>query len=375
MNRCRWQAPGNGEIFDTSLEDWDNVDGKMSQRSIGILQFLKEKDIVTIEDFEEEIHNYLEKKYGHKINKSVIRHFYRPLEFLGLIKVFNDKLSLSIDGKNFLLQIEGKNYDKARTFLLQQLLRTKYPNNATRSVELKLYPFQIMFKLLLEKGMISKEDFKTKIPYIANAEDVERYLESSIYPSNGEQIEEPYYKWDSWINSSLKKLGILEADKENISLSPVLKPFIQELLGNVSYEDMFFTENTSEVNCNTKEKIKYRRNQSIIKEVFKEYNYRCFFDENHITFPTKTSNNFLEGHHIIPISRNKSFENELDVKENILPLCPNCHRAIHLAKNEYKIRLLQSVIENTSISRLFGINLIHLEEIYCEEEEEKNNVE
>ena len=55
MNRSRgnyiWRAPGNGNIFDTSLEDWKN--GRMSRRTITCLKYIKENDnYIKKEDFE-----------------------------------------------------------------------------------------------------------------------------------------------------------------------------------------------------------------------------------------------------------------------------------------------------------------------------------
>ena len=49
-NQYRWQAPGNGRLFDSSLENWES--GYMSQRCIGVLQFLEENPLIEKTDFE-----------------------------------------------------------------------------------------------------------------------------------------------------------------------------------------------------------------------------------------------------------------------------------------------------------------------------------
>lgn len=73
----------------------------------------------------------------------------------------------------------------------------------------------------------------------------------------------------------------------------------------------------------------------------------------------------MEGHHIIPVSRKDSFTQNLDVVENILCLCPVCHRKIHLATNEIKRSMLEKIIERTQIAVYFNVSLDNLEKIYC----------
>jgi 5-methylcytosine-specific restriction protein A len=41
---------------------------------------------------------------------------------------------------------------------------------------------------------------------------------------------------------------------------------------------------------------------------------------------------YTEPHHIVPMSKQDYFENSLDVEENIISLCCNCHKQIHLGK-------------------------------------------
>ena len=52
------------------------------------------------------------------------------------------------------------------------------------------------------------------------------------------------------------------------------------------------------------------------------------------------------------------------IENNIIPLCPNCHKAIHLATNQYKEKLLNYIIENTNIKNYFNVTISDLKEIY-----------
>ena len=65
--------------------------------------------------------------------------------------------------------------------------------------------------------------------------------------------------------------------------------------------------------------------------------YKCEIDPNHVTFPSASGNDFMEGHHVIPMSSQGDFEKiNLDRTENIACLCPNCHRSAHLSSSVYK---------------------------------------
>ncbi len=54
--------------------------------------------------------------------------------------------------------------------------------------------------------------------------------------------------------------------------------------------------------------------------------------DDHETFTsTSTNSAYVEGHHLIPckITNSEKYNNRIDIVNNIVPLCPNCHRKIH----------------------------------------------
>lgn len=80
--------------------------------------------------------------------------------------------------------------------------------------------------------------------------------------------------------------------------------------------------------------------------------HKCECDPSHQTFTRKnTPIPYMESHHLIPISRFREFKYSLDVEENIVSLCPNCHRLLHHGKMSEKERLLRRLFE----SRLSGL--------------------
>ena len=53
----------------------------------------------------------------------------------------------------------------------------------------------------------------------------------------------------------------------------------------------------------------------------------------------------MEAHHLIPMSKQGLLEFDIDVPENILCLCPTCHRKIHLAQDNVKKQILSQVFD------------------------------
>lgn len=85
----------------------------------------------------------------------------------------------------------------------------------------------------------------------------------------------------------------------------------------------------------------------------------CEVDINHLTFLSPiTRRNFVEAHHLIPISSQEKFEYSLDVPGNIISLCPNCHREIHHGKIFNKKEMIQLLYNKRNESlKLFGITI------------------
>jgi 5-methylcytosine-specific restriction enzyme A len=65
----------------------------------------------------------------------------------------------------------------------------------------------------------------------------------------------------------------------------------------------------------------------------------------HATFIGKRSGQpYVEAHHLIPMSRQDDFDFSLDVEENVVPLCPNCHRLLHHGCSDEKVPALETLL-------------------------------
>lgn len=73
----------------------------------------------------------------------------------------------------------------------------------------------------------------------------------------------------------------------------------------------------------------------------------CESDKSHKTFKTSIFPNFLEGHHLVPISAQRNFPSiNLDCIQNIVALCPNCHSKIHFGTREEKKEVFDKIVQS-----------------------------
>ncbi|MDE6571558.1 MAG: hypothetical protein K2L95_05095 [Alphaproteobacteria bacterium] len=87
--------------------------------------------------------------------------------------------------------------------------------------------------------------------------------------------------------------------------------------------------------------------------------YMCEVNPRHRTFTAKANNMpFVEGHHLIPFCKRNEFDVNIDIVENIVALCPVCHRQVHLATDNEKRDILTKLYE-TNIRELqkAGVNI------------------
>jgi len=96
--------------------------------------------------------------------------------------------------------------------------------------------------------------------------------------------------------------------------------------------------------------------------------FLCELDRSHTTFINKKSKKqYMEGHHLIPMAKQGAFGYDIDVPENILCLCPNCHRKIHLSEDISKRDILieaYDIKKNQLPERGINIDITTLFEIY-----------
>jgi len=102
--------------------------------------------------------------------------------------------------------------------------------------------------------------------------------------------------------------------------------------------------------------------------------YSCEVDVGHETFTSRrTKERFVEAHHLIPMQYQVGFPFSLDIPENIVALCPTCHRRFHHSRfGELKPILQKLFADRLGMlnSREIKIELSDLSEMYKGDVEE-----
>lgn len=82
------------------------------------------------------------------------------------------------------------------------------------------------------------------------------------------------------------------------------------------------------------DRLIYPRSGSAARTALACANHLCEIDEDHPTFISKRYElPYTEPHHLVPIAFSDNFEVSLDVPENVVSLCSNCHNEIHYGRD------------------------------------------
>ncbi len=196
------------------------------------------------------------------------------------------------------------------------------------------------------------------------------------------------------ICSKYYEKGSLPEDEQFIDDLRNLIGIYRELKGMVGYDildvDSFFGEEDfqEEIQVSLAESLpegrvelptkksntassRWSRNTSISNYALRNANYECENSKTHNTFISKKSGHqFVEAHHLIPMEYQGEFDCSIDVPDNIISLCPNCHRAFHNSEDTLKKELLLKFFNSRKqglASRGIQINLSKLLEYYLVE--------
>lgn len=114
---------------------------------------------------------------------------------------------------------------------------------------------------------------------------------------------------------------------------------------------------------------KYKRNPLLGKIAIQNAYYCCEVDPLHKTFiSAKTKKNFMEAHHLVPVKYQQDVWKvhgiNVDCVENIVSLCPTCHRAFHNGTKEVKREYIKRIFDKI-LPRYMSIDFnISIEDIY-----------
>lgn len=104
---------------------------------------------------------------------------------------------------------------------------------------------------------------------------------------------------------------------------------------------------------------KYPTSKRESTEAKRRAEWKCELNPDHETFLNKNDDMpFMEGHHLIPMAAQDYYDNTIDFADNIVCLCPNCHRKIHHAKYEEKKETVRYLFEKRKdLYENYGISI------------------
>ena len=94
------------------------------------------------------------------------------------------------------------------------------------------------------------------------------------------------------------------------------------------------------------EQTVWKRSNILRTQALTFANYTCEISDRHNSFIAENTHKpYMEGHHAIPMKLQGNFDHSLDVYDNIVCLCPLCHRKIHYGLNEEKTKMIHQIFE------------------------------
>lgn len=209
-----------------------------------------------------------------------------------------------------------------------------------------------------------KKDYLLKEYYINYLKNVRRLSDSSImHYVGGLSTISKLLKKNNVIKDSIYEINTLEklmiakallfADSEFMVKDATGHNMYSAALNNYirfAEGDDFFAEKYSFNDIDIPVKVaenqltdsyQYKRSAIIKMQVIKAAHFMCECDKGHTTFTARKNNKqYMEGHHLIPMSNQGEFKFSLDIYANIVSLCPNCHRLLHYGVEAEKKNIL-----------------------------------
>lgn len=251
----------------------------------------------------------------------------------------------------------------------------KYGNNATANDKVKKVSSKVRGLICpdSEKDYVTTINLNTRGKYgngYESAHIIGKYYSAENLPSDSVLIKD--------LEEMLQIYNDLAAHMRNRTF----KALNEELLLDI--DDLYIEDhdeeeyqqlsNEYEVLLETKnyKSVPREKKKAVLKSNAKEYyprdakqsaialdlaNYECEYDPTLKTFTNRITNkNFVEAHHLIPISFHEFFDFDIDVPENIVALNPTTHRQIHHGIDKDKADILEKLF-NQRKSKLHSVNL------------------
>lgn len=136
-----------------------------------------------------------------------------------------------------------------------------------------------------------------------------------------------------YIGSNSEELDTVEYQADKELIDEINEEVATTLDSNEEFEYAGVPQAKEEPTYANGHKV-YKRDKKKAINALKKANHKCEVDCDHPTFIRKNSDQpYTEPHHLIPLGFSERFEVSLDVEENIVSLCSNCHNQLHYGRD------------------------------------------
>jgi len=179
------------------------------------------------------------------------------------------------------------------------------------------------------------------------------HFESNEFGRRVDRVKEGRF-WKFTLKPAENVNYVQEVNEEVFEAIDDLKETVEILNTPTGYSSQEEIDNSSnrrpEAGNGTGATRRYKTDTKLAKTALERANHKCELEaivpnRTHTTFKTNTTDNYTEAHHLIPMKAQASFgeDKNLDRIENIISLCPTCHRAVHYGTRDEKVPLLQAL--------------------------------
>jgi len=196
-----------------------------------------------------------------------------------------------------------------------------------------------------------------------------------VYPKPNKTELRLYLSSQRGFKPAANDIWFLYEDKDNeLIIGSLPEPIWNNLGQSDNFDDVYQNEIeltlTSKEILNTPKEGKiitrtvgsrqiYQRDPRLAALRFLETGYTCEINPLHNTFLAQRTNlPYMEAHHFIPMMFQGIFSTPLDNFDNIVSLCPNCHRAIHHAIIDQKFELISNLYDKRPVLHLYPLTKI-----------------
>ena len=187
-------------------------------------------------------------------------------------------------------------------------------------------------------GRVQKELGRFEVKGIGNIAPGTKFITVMKSKETGEKPKRYLWTIRDELVQAIKELDFFGSEEITTNEYYSDDELINAMEANITFDVAQTFEYTGEAKpkkhaTEVKNGVSYPRSKGVSKNALNKAGYRCEVDGEHPTFRRRNSPlNYTEPHHIVPMSMQDDFNTSLDVEENIISLCCNCHKQIHLGQ-------------------------------------------